>query len=84
VKDESLDEYSVKLSTAERELKRLQKEVELLQAQGSRVRELERDNKELQQASVVEHKTLAAIRSAALFLFLFFFTKKGKESDELL
>lgn len=62
MKDESLDEYSMKLSTAERELKRLQKETESLLAQSSKIRELERDNKELQQAAVVEHKTLAAIR----------------------
>ena len=65
VKDESLDEYSTKLSTVEREWKRLQKEMEALQLQGSKVRELERDNKELQQAAAVEHRTLAAIRCAA-------------------
>lgn len=33
-----------------------------LQAQGCKLRELERDNKELQQSSIVEHKTLVAIR----------------------
>ena len=62
VKDASLDEFSSKLSTAEREWKRLSKEVGALQSQGSKLRELERDNKELQQSSIVEHKTLAAIR----------------------
>ncbi len=62
MKDASLDEFSAKLSTAEREWKRLSKEVGALQAQGSKLRELERDNKELQQSSIVEHKTLAAIR----------------------
>lgn len=62
IKDTSLDEFSSKLSTAEREWKRLSKEVTALQTQGSKLRELERDNKELHQASIVEHKTLAAIR----------------------
>lgn len=62
VKDASLDEFCSKLSTAEREWKRLSKEVSALQTQGSKLRELERDNKELQQSSIVEHKTLAAIR----------------------
>jgi hypothetical protein len=57
-----LDEFCSKLSTAEREWKRLSKEVGALQTQGSKLRELERDNKELQQSSIVEHKTLAAIR----------------------
>lgn len=62
MKDASLDEYSSKLSTAEREWKRLANEVVSLQAQGAKLREVERENKELQQSSVVEHKTLAAIR----------------------
>uniref|UniRef100_A0A0P4Y8S8 Girdin n=3 Tax=Daphnia magna TaxID=35525 RepID=A0A0P4Y8S8_9CRUS len=62
IKDASLDEFSSKLSTAEREWKRLAKEVSALQAQGCKLRELERDNKELQQSSIVEHKTLVAIR----------------------
>ncbi|EFX61702.1 hypothetical protein DAPPUDRAFT_121141 [Daphnia pulex] len=47
VKDVSLDEFCSKLSTAEREWKRLSKEVSALQTQGSLLRELEPDNKEL-------------------------------------
>jgi len=61
-KDGSLDEYSSKLSTSERQQKRLSKDLELVHNQGSRLRELERENKDLQHATVVERKTLAAIR----------------------
>ena len=62
VKDGSLDEYSAKLSTLEREQKRMVKELETLHNQASKLREMERENKELQHATVIERKTLAAIR----------------------
>ena len=62
MKDGSLDEYSAKQSTLEREQKRMVKELETLHNQGSKLREMERENKELQHATVVERKTLAAIR----------------------
>jgi hypothetical protein len=62
MKDKALDEYSSRIATLDRESKRLQKELEFLQAQGLKVRELERENKDLQQANIVEHRTLTAIR----------------------
>lgn len=46
----------------ERECKRLQNEAETLQGQAVKLREYEREKKELQQAADVEHKTLNAIR----------------------
>ncbi len=64
MKDKALDEYTSRIATLDRESKRLQKELELLQAQGLKVRELERENKDLQQANIVEHRTLTAIRFA--------------------
>ena len=62
MKDGHLDEFSSKVSTLEREHKRLTKECEQLQNQGQKLRELERENKDLQQATSVERKTLSAIR----------------------
>ncbi len=61
-KDGHLEEYSSKVSTLEREQKRLAKECEQLHGQSVRVRELERENKELQQATAIERETLSAIR----------------------
>ena len=71
MKDKALDEYSSKVATLDREAKRLQKELEFLQAQGLKVRELERENKDLQQANIVEHQTLTAIRLVILNALMF-------------
>lgn len=62
MKDASIDQYSSKLMALERECKRLQNEAETLQGQAVKLREYEREKKELQQAADVEHKTLNAIR----------------------
>lgn len=62
MKEASIDQYSSKLLSLERECKRLQNETDTLHGQATRLREFERENKELQQAADVEHKTLNAIR----------------------
>ena len=81
LKDTSLDEYSSKLATLERESKKLQKELELLQSQVLKVRELERENKDLQQANIVEHQTLTAIRFVYTIFSFFkqFITQVGNK-----
>ena len=81
MKDGSLDEYSAKLSTLEREQKRMVKELETLHNQGSKLREMERENKELQHAAVVERKTLAAIRYADDQTLAVGSISNGRESD---
>ena len=62
MKDASIDQYSSKLLALERECKLLQKEVETVQDQSLKLREYERERKELQQAADVDHKTLNVIR----------------------
>lgn len=68
VKDASIDQYSSKLVALDRECKRLQTETETLHGQAAKLREFERENKELQQSAVVEHKTLNAIRYVVIEL----------------
>ncbi|XP_076028597.1 protein girdin isoform X5 [Oratosquilla oratoria] len=62
VKDSLIDDSSSRVSTLERDNKRLNKEVESLKSIESRVRELEKEKREIEQQSQVERKTLNTLR----------------------
>ncbi|XP_050690799.1 girdin-like, partial [Eriocheir sinensis] len=62
VKDGLIDEGASKTSTLERDIKRLNKEVEQLRGSDNRVREVEKEKRELEQQIITERKTLNCLR----------------------
>ncbi|XP_022248067.1 protein Daple-like isoform X1 [Limulus polyphemus] len=62
IKDEQVDEYASKVSSLEREKRQLQKEVENWSQTMARVRELERDNKDLSHQAAIHRNTLNTLR----------------------
>ncbi|KAK8405973.1 hypothetical protein O3P69_006998 [Scylla paramamosain] len=62
VKDGLIDEAASKTSTLERDIKRLNKEVEHLRGSDNRVREVEKEKRELEQQIITERKTLNCLR----------------------
>ncbi|XP_069946272.1 girdin isoform X1 [Cherax quadricarinatus] len=62
VKDGLIDEAASKTSTQERDIKRLNKEVDQLRGSDNRVRELEKEKREFEQLMMTERKTLNCLR----------------------
>ncbi|XP_071537129.1 uncharacterized protein Girdin isoform X2 [Panulirus ornatus] len=62
VKDSLIDEAASKTSTLERDIKRLNKEVDQLRGSDNKVRELEKEKRELEQQMMTERKTLNCLR----------------------
>ncbi|XP_068240760.1 girdin isoform X2 [Palaemon carinicauda] len=62
VKDSLIDEAASKTSTLERDVKRLNKEVNGLRGSDNRVRELEKEKREFEQHMMTERKTLNCLR----------------------
>ncbi|XP_042859655.1 girdin-like isoform X2 [Penaeus japonicus] len=62
VKDGLIDDAASKISTQERDIKRLNKDVEQFRTSDNRVRELEKEKRELEQQMMTERKTLSCLR----------------------
>ncbi|KAK2706070.1 hypothetical protein QYM36_016180 [Artemia franciscana] len=62
IKENSIDELTMRMSTLERENKRFQKDHELQQSQISRLVEIEQEHREFMQSQAVEKKTLKTLR----------------------
>ncbi|TSN95650.1 Girdin [Bagarius yarrelli] len=62
IRDSKLDEDSQRISQLEKENRTLSKEVSSLQDSYNRVKDLERDNKELVKQATIDKKTLATLR----------------------
>ncbi|KAK3861622.1 hypothetical protein Pcinc_032435, partial [Petrolisthes cinctipes] len=62
VKDGLIDEAASKTSTLERDIKRLNKEALHLRGSDNRVRELEKEKREIEQQIITERKTLNCLR----------------------
>uniref|UniRef100_T1JB57 HOOK N-terminal domain-containing protein n=1 Tax=Strigamia maritima TaxID=126957 RepID=T1JB57_STRMM len=62
MKDTTIDECSSKISTLDRENKRLMKELDSTTNLTARVKELEKENREIVQQSMIDKKTLITLR----------------------
>ena len=65
MKDTTIDECSSKISTLERESKRLKKDLESTSQITARVKELEKENREIIQQSMMDKRTLVALREVS-------------------
>lgn len=70
-KDVSIEEYASRVAYLDRENKHLGKEVENFNQITVKIRDLERENKDLSQQTTVDKKSLEALRQVSFWCFCF-------------